>query len=504
MSQNQLKYGALINYGTILIYILGGLIVTPWMIGKVGQANYGLFTLVYSIIVLLKFDFGLNSAVSKFISNFLAKKEYGSIKDFLGLVYKIYFAIDILILIVGLVIFFNINIIYSKLTPNELVIFKNMYIVVLIFTLVSFPLSNLGGILVAYEQFVPLKLCDLLDRTLCIVLMVLFLLMGFGVYSLIMVNVCVGILVVIIKLYLVNKKTSAKVNIKYFDKDFLKNIFSFTIWTTIISVCDKIISSLVPNILAMFSGAVGVSIFALANTLNRFVFMFAVAINGLFMPMVARLNVLPNRLEELNKLSIKVGRLILILVSFIVVLFISFGKSFLIYIWHRPEFIDSYLCAVIIMIPDIFVYTLLISETMLMVDEKVHYNAYIYAGYTILNIILACVLSKYFNYLGASISIFISLMVRWICLVCVSAKILHLDMKKYCMDVYVKLLPYFIVLLIFGLGLEKYNPILNQYVRFISNLIVYICLFGFIIIKFAFNEYEKNLIIGPIKKILKK
>ena len=44
-SSQQIKIGAVLSYLSIGVNIAAGLIYTPWMIGKIGQSEYGLFTL---------------------------------------------------------------------------------------------------------------------------------------------------------------------------------------------------------------------------------------------------------------------------------------------------------------------------------------------------------------------------------------------------------------------------------------------------------------------------
>ena len=72
-SSLQLKLGALISYLSIGINILTGLLYTPWMIHSIGRENFGLYTLAMSVISFFVFDFGLSSAVTRFIAKYLAE-----------------------------------------------------------------------------------------------------------------------------------------------------------------------------------------------------------------------------------------------------------------------------------------------------------------------------------------------------------------------------------------------------------------------------------------------
>ena len=97
-SSKQIKAGALLSYFAIAFNMIAGLIYTPWMISKIGQSNYGLYTLATSLITMLVMDFGMGAAVSRYVSRYRAEGNQTAVNNFLGLVYKIYFLIDAVIL----------------------------------------------------------------------------------------------------------------------------------------------------------------------------------------------------------------------------------------------------------------------------------------------------------------------------------------------------------------------------------------------------------------------
>ena len=63
MKNKQYLFGAFISYFAIFFNIVAGLVYIPWMVGKIGQSNYALYTLATTFISLFLVDFGLSSAV---------------------------------------------------------------------------------------------------------------------------------------------------------------------------------------------------------------------------------------------------------------------------------------------------------------------------------------------------------------------------------------------------------------------------------------------------------
>ena len=163
-SIDQIKKGALISYLAIGVSLLSGLLYTPWMVRQIGVNDYGLYTLATSLISIILIDFGIVEAVSRYISKYNAEGDQKKVNDFLGLVYKLYILIDLVIFLTLILLYFFIPVIYSELTPGEVEKFKVIYIIISTFSILSLPFITLKGILTSYEKFKSLKLCGLIHK----------------------------------------------------------------------------------------------------------------------------------------------------------------------------------------------------------------------------------------------------------------------------------------------------------------------------------------------------
>lgn len=505
-SSKQIKAGAILSYFAIAFNMISGLIYTPWMITQIGQNNYGLYTLATSLITLFVMDFGMSAAVTRFVSKYRAEGDQQSVNNFLGIVYKLYMMIDGIIFAALIIVSFFINSIYDNLSATELETFKVLYIIVGLFSVISFPFTNLNGILTAYENFIGLKLADLFHKIFIIVAMVISLLLGYGVYALVTVNAISGLLTIAIKLVIVRKRTSVRVNFKYFNKGMLKEIFGFSVWTTISSLAQRLIFNVTPSIIVASSttGAIGSALFGLASTIEGYVYTFATAINGMFMPRISKLVYEGKKDTELMDLMIKIGRLQCMIIGILCVGFISFGKSFVVDIWNKPDFTDSYICAVFLILPSFFYLPLQIANTTVIVENKVKLQSFVFIAMGVINVVLSAILSKYYGAIGASFSIFVAYMVRTVLMVVIHIKVLHLNMWKFFKETFLKITPWLVLSLGVGLALENLNPMNAGFLRFGINGVAFVGFFGIIMILFCMNSYEKNLFLGTFKKILKK
>lgn len=505
-SSKQIKMGAMLSYFAIAFNMISGLIYTPWMITQIGQSNYGLYTLATSLITMFVMDFGLGGVVSRFISKFNAEGKKETVNNFLGLVYKLYLAIDAFILSVLVVVSFFINTIYDNLTASELETFKVLYVIVGLFSVISFPFTNLNGILTAFECFTQMKLADLFNKVFIIVAMIIALSCGMGVYALVSVNAIAGLLTIAVKHIIIRKKTGIKVNFKYKDKKLTKEVFNFSLWTTIRMLAERLVINISPSIIAAVSttGSVGVAIFGLAQTIEGYVYTFATAIDGMFMPRIAKIVYGDKNKDGIMPLMIKIGRIQCMLIGLLIAGFVSVGQSFIVDIWNKPDFTESYLCAVLLILPSYFYLPMQIANTTLIVENKIKFRAYVFTAVGVINVCLSLVLSKYFGALGASMSIFIAYMVRALLMAIIYKCVLKLDMWRFFKETFLKITPFLLIATGIGLCLEHYNPLPHGFIRFIVNGVVFVGVFAILVLAFVMNAYEKNLFFGTFKKVLNK
>lgn len=147
---NQIKTGAIISYVALFLNIVIGLLYTPWMINTIGKADYGLYTLAMSVISLFVFDFGLGSAITRFVSKYLAENRQDMVDSLLGLVFKLYFIGDCIVLISLSIIYFFLPSMYQGLTSSELEMFKIVYLIAALFSVISFPFISIKWLIVSY------------------------------------------------------------------------------------------------------------------------------------------------------------------------------------------------------------------------------------------------------------------------------------------------------------------------------------------------------------------
>lgn len=436
-SSQQIKYGAVLSYLGIVVYILVGLLYTPWMIRVIGKDDYGLYTLAYSIVALFVFDFGISAAIQRFVAKYLAEGNNEKVNNCISLVYKLYVYIDIAILIILTTIYILIPYIYRELTVEQINRLEVVFIMAGLFSVISFPFIPLNGILSAHEKFVQLKTCDLLSKVLTVGINVICLYLGGGLYELVLTNVLVGLFIIIVKFAIVKRQTTVKVQIGYEDKAEMRSLLSFSGWTTVVALCQRCIFNIAPSILGMFAGAGVIAVLGISISLEGYTYTFACALNGLFLPRISRIL---NDKGSVLPLMVRVGRIQILTMGLILIGFIVVGYDF-ISVWLGEGYEEAYICTLLLIIPAFLLLPADIADQTLIASGNVKYRAVVYVGMAVINVPLSIVMTKYYGLIGLAFSIFIAYMVRNTALFYVYYSKLHINIISFFRDSYMKLLP---------------------------------------------------------------
>ena len=497
IAKKQITKGAAISYLALLVNIAFSLFYYPWMVSKVGEANYGLYNLAISLISLFMFDFGLSTAVSRFVAKYAAERRQDYADEFVGAVYKIYFAIDLLLTLVLIVLYFFLDRIYTGLTAEELVTFRRLYIIVAGFILISYPMTPLSGIASAYERFASLKTTELVNRFLSGILVIVALLCNAGVETLVFAYAFAGIVVIGMKLWIVLKQTPLRPNFQTTHRDIYKKVLTFSLWTLVINLANRLMTSAVPSILAMTSGSSAVALFSPAFAIEGYYFGIANAINGLFLPMISR--ILSDKADSrLLSLMTKVGRYQAAILGLILAGLICVGNDFMV-LWMGENFKLSYYCMILICIPSFFRYTQQIGNTAIIAKGYVKEQAILFAGTTALGVVLCYLMSIRWGVIGSCAAVCLVGLIKVAGLNWIHWKKIGIDVKRFYLDCYGKMSIPFFASVILGTVVSK--AVGQRGVIWLIGKGLFVCIiYAVLLWLVVLSREEKETVLNFIKK----
>lgn len=502
-SRKQIKYGSIISYILIFLNILLGLLYTPWILNAIGDSHYGLYTLASSLIALFLLDFGMSSAVSRFVAMYRVKNQQDMVDSFIGVAFKLYFCIMAVIGVALFIVYFNLDKIYSKLTPEELDVFKVIFIITAVCVIVCFPVNICNGILNAYEEYIALKASDIFNKLGTVIVTMMVLSLHGDVYGLVFVNGLFNVITFMIKFHFIYRKTPARIRFRHSSISAFKGIVSFQGWTTVAVLSQQMIFNLMPTILAMVADTFAITLFNFANVIEGYVYTITNAINGMFLPKVMRIVAKNENAGDTLPLMIKVGRINQSVVSLLLIGIFSVGQEF-VCLWVGEEFQDLYICILLICSPYVVAASQQIANTSLTALNKVKYSAVIHMVTGITNLLLSYFLAQSFGIIGVSFTIGLTFWMRVILLNIIYVRILHINILQFYKECHLKLLPALLLCLAvsyiignyFLLNIIPFQGWIGFGCRVILICFIYLCCMWTI----GWNRFEKQLIISLFQR----
>lgn len=496
-AKKQLKIGALISYFSIFFGAVTALIYTPWMERQIGQSNYALYNLAFSFINLFLVDFGLGTAASRYVAKYRAEGNEDKINATVSLITKLYLIIDAMIFAILFIMYWFIGTFYHGLTASEIVIFKRLYLMIATFSIFSFPFTSLSGILMAYEEFISLKLCDFGQKMISVLLIVWMLFRGFGVIGLVGATICSGLLFILIRWLIIRKKTNVRLRLTIHDPALMKSLLGFSVWTAIMSLASRASFTLAPTILGIVSDSTQIAIFSPANVLEGYFYLLASAVNGLFLARISQY-IATNEEHRIQTLMIKIGRYQLAFMGLIFIGFACIGKDFMV-AWMGKRYIQSALAAFLIFIPDLLLFTQQIANTTLIAKNKLRRPALISVFSAAVCILLSIPLSHRCGAIGACMAIAASYMINFLYMNRIYAQELHLDIPLFFQKCYGSfLLPDILTYLLYVFFLKPLISFGGWKGLAIKAILIFI-LYSAMLWKLGLNAEEKNYIRGFFK-----
>lgn len=122
MAINQLKAGAFLSYISIGLNNIVGLLYTPYMLRMLGQNEYGLYSLVASVVAYLTIlDLGFANAIVRYTAKFRADGKVKEQYEMFGMFLVLYSFIGIVAFSIGLGIYANVDHLFDmSMTAEDL------------------------------------------------------------------------------------------------------------------------------------------------------------------------------------------------------------------------------------------------------------------------------------------------------------------------------------------------------------------------------------------------
>ncbi len=498
---NQVKAGAALSYISMGLGYLVSIVYTPIMLRLLGQSEYGLYNLVASVVAYLGvLNFGFGSAYMRYYSRYKVQDDREKIATLNGMFLIIFSVIGLIAVIAGTALAMNTEVIFgSELTNVELSRAKILMMILVINLAISFPNIVFSSHITANEKFVYQKLV-LMIKTVANPFVVLpLLILGYGSVGMVIATTLLNITIEIINAVFCINKLKMKFSFRDFDLKLMREMTVFSSFIFINLLIDQINWNVDKFILGRFHGTISVAVYGLAAQLNTYYLSIATVISSVFIPRVHRL-VASNNNDELTKLFTRIGRVQFIILSLISSGLIFFGSPF-INMWAGDNYDGSYPIVLLLIIPVTIPLIQNIGIEIQRAKNMHQFRSWVYFFIALGNLGLTIPLAKVYGGIGAAIGTAASLIIgnglimNWYNHVKVG-----LDMKFFWKQI-LNFIPALIIPGVAGIVMNKYFD-LNNINLFLVSGTIYVIIFSISMWLIGMNQYEKDLLGNPIKKLL--
>ena len=507
MPINQLKAGVVLNYVVIILNTVVGLLYTPYMLRMIKQSEYGLYSLVASVIAYLTvLDLGFGNAIVRYTAKFRAEKKTEEQYEMFGMFFLLYLVIGIIAFGIGLGLYFNVGTLFGDtMTAVELDRARIMMLLLVANLAFTFPMSIWGSIIQAYEDFVFQKSLNIFRIILNTAVMICLLHFGYKAVAMVVVQTIFNVLTLVVNFIYCRRKLNIHIyfRFKHFHWGFLKEVAIYSFWIFLNAIMDRVYWSTGQFVLGAMVGTAAVAVFAIAIQLEGMYMQFSTAISSVFLPKVTAMVATNRSRKEISDLFIRTGRMQYIVLAYILSGFIIFGRQF-IELWAGAGYSDAYIISLLFFIPLTVPLIQNLGITILQARNEMKFRSVLYIIIALVSLAMQIVLTRYFGGIGCAMGVSGALVVGQILIMNVYYRRRQdLDIKTFWKEISkMSIIP--IVLIFSSMLVIRHFFALDSWGKLILGIAAFSLVYIPLFFRFSMTDVERNLFISMFHKIFDK
>jgi O-antigen/teichoic acid export membrane protein len=404
-----LKREAIITYIRIFVTVIFGFVTVPLIINTIGKTGFGVLSIVLTVTSYsLLLQLGLGNTIVRYVAKYSSSDKI--IKyQIVSLAVVFYTIVSILALFGAIFLYFNMDV--FKLAPEQVVTAKNLFIIYSLDAVITIPFTAFYSYMKGNNRFSVFNMTQISRTVLRFFLILVLFNLGKGIYALAFVDVCLNQSINIFNFMYSKKRLDLKFCFKFKDKKMISEIAIYSIFIFLTQLVDYFYWKIDNILLGLMTTVETVAEYNTGQIIIQNFMQFATAVSGITLP---TLSILTNHADSEVKIRAfldKTSRIQMLIISPLVAGFWLFGKQF-ICVWLKGhDFANSYLFALVIIVPLGIVLIQSTAVNMLAALNKHKYRLYILLGSAILNLFISIFLIKSMGAIGASLGTGIMLVV---------------------------------------------------------------------------------------------
>lgn len=504
MKINQIKAGSLLSYLSLILGTVVSLVYTPIMIERLGQSEYGVYSIVLPMVSYLNlFSFGLGSAYTRFYTRYKEANDRYNMAKLNGMFMIIYTIIGLVVLLVGCTIAGNPRLAFGdKLTQNEIDLAVRLMYIMTVTAAVSFPLSVFESNTMVNERYVFLKALAFIKSVVNPLLIIPLLMIGMRSEAIAYVSLAFTVFSGVLNIWYCFKRLDIRFYFRAFDFKLLRQMFKFTGWVFIGIVVDQLNWSVDKLLLTWMHGSEHVAVYNVASQLNIYYMSMATTFSNILTPKVHQMVANKASNKEISDLFIRVGRFQFIILTMILFGFVAVGYPFVL-CWAGEANANAFIIALLLFVPTILPSIQNLGIEIQRAKNMHRFRSLVYVLVALLNILISIPLCWFFGEIGVAVGtaipVFIGngLLMNWY-----YHKYIGLDIPRFWRRIRA-LLPSLILPAIASILIALYAPV-HGYLSILLFGGIYLIIFIIPTWTIGLTAREKEIVVTPIKRAIYK
>ena len=480
------------------------LVYTPIMIQRLGDSEFGVYQTVLPIISYLNLlSFGLGSAYIRYYSRAKTADDKKEMAKLNGMFFMTYVVLGALVLAIGFILSSHGEIIFGqKLTAAEIELGEVLLRIMTVNAALAFPISVFESHVTINEEYLFQKIVALGRQVLNPLIMIPLLILGYRSITLTLLSLAFTVLSGLLNVFFCLVKLKMPFSFRHYDFKLMREMVGFTAFVFIGIVVDNLNWSIDRLLLAWIHGTTAVTIYTVAAQLNVYYQSFATAISNLLIPRVNRIVAENQPTRELDKLFIRVGRLQFISLGCIFWGFVAVGRSFVVLWGGDAKFAVDYAVTLLLFGATLWANIQMLGYEILRAKNMHKFSALVYLAIALGNAVLSIPLCMKWGVLGAVIGTALATGVGMLVMNRYYHRSVGLNIPRFWLRIR-HLVPAMIVPGILAIVIAvRFYP--TNYFQIAGILCVFVAVYCVSMWLFGMDRYERNLIAGPVQKILRK
>jgi O-antigen/teichoic acid export membrane protein len=493
-SNSRLLSNSIINNLGTIIQVIIALVLTPFLIKSLGDTQYGIWTIVAGLSGYMSLlDFGIASAVTRFVSKHHEKKEIKEINVTISSALAMFLVISSIL--VGISPIISQAVVHFIEIDTALIPVISALIIIVSFDMAIFILSGvLRGALSGFQRYDITTYIYIVSALYKAIALVVVLKMGFGLVGMGIISLTANaISAFLFIITLKNIYPFISIAPRYISKSAIKRIYTYGKYTFIGMISNQIIYYSDTFIVAYFLGAAAVTYYTIPWSLAEYSKQLFLAVGRAFVPAFSSHDA-GERHAEISKLYLDGTRYMLIFSNLFCIGFLCLGGEF-ISIWLGPEYKEKcqwlvyiFFSVQLIAAPQIISYSMLQGLS----KHKTYSRAAMILAFS--NLSFSLILVQYIGLIGVALGAAIPQLVFYAIFVPFHSNyVMKISNIEYVKKTFIKVLPPSLALAASALYLKSIFPP-NSFLTLIALAMVCAAIYGLFCYLFSLNKNEKEKI----------